>query len=295
MGTPGEWIMNFQTLPSLDMTDFRKLGNYIHAEFGIKMPDAKRGMVESRLRKRLIALNISSYDEYCAYLFSPRGQKDELSFFINQITTNKTDFFREGAQFVFLEKKVLPELLSSVPTGGTKKLSVWSAACSRGHEPYTLAMVLSEYAQQHKNIDFSILGTDISTGVLKVAQKAVYAHDEIEPVPMMLRKKYLLRSKDRSKNMVRIVPQLRSRVRLLRLNLMNKHYTAIEQMDIIFCRNVMIYFERETQNQIMHKLLNHLKPGGYLFMGHSEVIQYAQFPLKSIQSTIYQKVDNAKE
>ena len=287
--------MNFQTLPSLDMTDFRKLGDYIHAEFGIKMPAAKRGMVESRLRKRLIALNISSYDEYCAYLFSPRGQKDELSFFINQITTNKTDFFREGAQFVFLEKKVLPELLSSVPTGGTKKLSVWSAACSRGHEPYTLAMVLSEYAQQHKNIDFSILGTDISTGVLKVAQKAVYAHDEIEPVPMMLRKKYLLRSKDRSKNMVRIVPQLRSRVRLLRLNLMNKYYTAIEQMDIIFCRNVMIYFERETQNQIMHKLLNHLKPGGYLFMGHSEVIQYAQFPLKSIQSTIYQKVGNAKE
>lgn len=276
------------------MKDFRRLGDYIHAELGIKMPDTKRSMVESRLRKRLTALNISSYEEYCAYLFSPRGQKDERPFFFNQVTTNKTDFFRESGQFVFLEKKALPELLSSVPAGDFKKLYVWSAACSRGHEPYTLAMVLSEYAEQQKNIDFTILGTDISTEVLNVAQKAVYAHEEIEPVPMALRKKYLLRSKDRSKNMVRIVPQLRSKVRLSRLNLMNKRYPFVEQMDIIFCRNVMIYFEKETQNQILHKLLNHLKPGGFLFMGHSELIHLAEFPLKSIQTTIYQKVDNGK-
>lgn len=286
--------MNFPFQPSLTMADFRRLGNYIHAELGIKMPDAKRGMVESRLRKRLSVLNISSYEEYCAYLFSPRGQKDELPFFINQITTNKTDFFRESKQFVFLEKKALPELLSSVSPGDCKKLYVWSAACSRGHEPYTLAMVLAEYAEQQKNIDFSILGTDISTEVLNAAQKAVFAHEEIEPVPMTLRKKYLLRSKDRSKNMVRIVPQLRSKVRFRRLNLMNKRYTFIEQMDIIFCRNVMIYFEKETQHQILHKLLTHLKPGGFLFMGYSEVIQYAEFPLKSIQTTIYQKVGDGR-
>jgi len=284
--------MSFLSLPSLGMADFRRLGDYIHAELGIKMPDAKRGMVESRLRKRLRALNISSYEEYSAYLFSPQGQKDELPFFINQVTTNKTDFFRESRQFVFLEQKALPELLSSVPTGAAKKLYIWSAACSRGHEPYSLAMVLSEYAEQQQNIDFCILGTDISTDVLNVARKAVYAHEEIEPVPMAFRKKYLLRSKDRSKNMVRIVPQLRSRVRLLCLNLMNKRYSGIEQMDIIFCRNVMIYFEKETQYRILHRLLTHLKPGGFLFMGHSEVIQHAEFPLKSIQTTIYQKKGN---
>jgi len=286
--------MSFLSLPSLGMADFRRLGDYIHAELGIKMPDAKRGMVESRLRKRLRALGISSYEEYCAYLFSPQGQKDELPFFINQVTTNKTDFFRESRQFVFLEQKALPELLLSVPTGDTKKLYIWSAACSRGHEPYSLAMVLSEYAEQHQNIDFCILGTDISTDVLNVAQKAVYAHEEIEPVPMVLRKKYFLRSKDRSKNMVRIVPRLRSKVRLLRLNLMNKRYSGIEQMDIIFCRNVMIYFEKETQYRILRRLLTHLKPGGFLFMGHSEVIQYAEFPLKLIQTTIYQKVGNGR-
>ncbi len=171
---------------------------------------------------------------------------------------------------------------------------IWSAACSRGHEPYSLAMVLSEYARQHKNMDFSILGTDISTQVLNVAQKAVYAHEEIEPVPMALRKKYLWRSKDRRKNMVRIAPELRSKVRLLRLNLMNQRYTGIEQMDIIFCRNVMIYFEKQTQYQILDKLLTHLKPGGFLFMGHSEIIQHAQLPLKSIQTTIIKKVSNRR-
>ncbi len=282
--------MSFLSQPSLAMADFRRLGDYIHAELGIKMPDAKRGMVESRLRKRLSVLNISSYEEYCAYLFSSRGQRDELPFFINQVTTNKTDFFRESKQFVFLEKKALPELVAGMPTCDPKKLSIWSAACSRGHEPYSLAMVLSEYAEQQKNIDFRILGTDISTDVLNVAQKAVYTHEEIEPVPMALRKKYLLRSKDRRKNMVRIAPQLRSKVRLLRLNLMNKRYTAVEQMDIIFCRNVMIYFEKDTQHQILHRLLSHLKPGGFLFMGHSEVIQHTEFPLRSIQTTIYQKV-----
>jgi len=282
-------------LPSLSMADFRRLGNYIHTELGIKMPDAKRGMVESRLRKRLNALDMSSYETYCAYLFSPRGQKEELPHFINQITTNKTDFFRESKQFDFLTNKVLPELLSAVPPGGTEKLYVWSSACSRGHEPYTLAMVLSEYAeQQNKRLDFSILGTDISTEVLAVAQKAIYVHEEIEPVPMALRKKYLLRSKDRRKNTVRIVPRLRSKVRLLRLNLMNKHYTAVEQMDIIFCRNVMIYFEKKTQNEILQKLLHHLKPGGFLFMGHSEVIQYTAFPLELVQTTIYQKVNKGQ-
>jgi chemotaxis protein methyltransferase CheR len=286
--------MILSSQPTLDMADFRRLGDYIHRELGIKMPDAKRGMVEGRLRKRLNALNMSSYEAYCAYLFSPQGQKNELTFFINQITTNKTDFFRESRQFIFLAQKALPKIVSSISPGDGRKLNVWSAACSRGHEPYTLAMVLAEYAEQHYKIDFGILGTDISTEVLNVAQKAVYAHEEIEPVPMALRKKYFLRSKDRRKNLVRIAPQLRNKVRLLRLNLMSTSYTAIEQMDIIFCRNVMIYFEKKTQHQILHRLLNHLKPGGFLFMGHSEVIQHAQFPLKSIETTIYQKVGDGK-
>ncbi len=281
-----------RSMASLSMKDFKHLASFIHSELGIKMPEAKRGMVESRLRKRLNVLGMVSYEEYCAYLFSPQGMKDELTFFINQITTNKTDFFREPKQFVFLEQKALPELLQPVPAGGTKTFSLWSAACSRGHEPYTLAMVMAEYAEKsiNKKIHFNILGTDISTEVLGVAQKAIYPHEEIEPVSNVMRQKYLLRSKNRQKKLIRIGPELRSRVRLQRLNLMSAQYPGIEMMDIIFCRNVMIYFERETQNQILTRLLKHLKPGGFLFMGHSEVIQCADFPLKSVETTIYQKV-----
>lgn len=278
--------------PHLTMEDFRQLARFIHTELGIKMPDVKRGMVESRLRKRLIQLRLSSYDAYCDYLFSARGMREELPEFINQITTNKTDFFREPKQFTYLTCHALPELTRSIKDGGTKRLSIWSAACSRGHEPYTIAMVLSEFAknQTNRSVHFDIIGTDISTRVLHAAKKAIYPHEEIEPVPMNLRKRYLLRSKDQKKKLVRIAPEVRSMVKFFQLNLKNAHYSGIEQMDIVFCRNVMIYFDKETQMSILKKIVRHIKSGGYLFMGHSEVIQTSVLPLVSKETTIYQKV-----
>ncbi|WP_022664969.1 CheR family methyltransferase [Desulfospira joergensenii] len=279
-------------LDTLSMRDFRKLGAFINSELGIKMPDAKRGMVESRLRRRLTRLKMESYSDYCTYLFSSEGMENELVEFINVITTNKTDFFRESHQFTYLTQEALPELVGSGTIRGTKTLSIWSTACSRGHEPYTLAMVLAEFARTLENprLSFKILGTDISTRVLDIAQKAVYDHEEIEPVPMALRKRYLLRSKDREKKLVRIVPGLRSRVRLCRLNLMDNAYPMVDQMDIIFCRNVMIYFERETQETLLLHLCRHLKPGGYLFVGHSEVLQCSKLPLVSRGASIYRKL-----
>ncbi len=280
------------SLNTLSMKDFRRLGNFIHSELGIKMPDIKRGMVESRLRKRLNRLEMKSYTDYCNYLFSPQGMKNELTEFIDVVTTNKTDFFREASQFSYLTAKALPQLMGQDPARGTKKFSIWSTACSRGHEPYTLAMVLSDFADRQKtmNFSFNILATDISTRVLKVGQKAVYDHDEIEPVPMGLRKKYLLKSRDKARNLVRIVPKLRSMVKFRRLNLMDREYPVAEPMDIIFCRNVMIYFERNTQTALLHRLCRYLKPGGYLFVGHSEVLQGNEFPLVSPEATIYQKI-----
>ena len=282
------------SVKALSMKEFRQLGAFIHSELGIKMPDVKRGMVESRLRKRLIRLKLSSYKEYCSFLFSAKGMKEELPEFINVITTNKTDFFREAKQFTYLTEKVLPELSKSVRPGGTKKVSIWSTACSRGHEPYTLAMVVSEFAQRHPSVNFifDIVSTDISTKVLKIAKKAVYPHEEISPVAMALRKKYLLKSKDKVKNFVRIVPQLRAMVKFYHLNLMDKTYPMIDQMDIIFCRNVMIYFERQTQTALLHRLCRHLKTGGYLFVGHSEVLQGTEFPLVSPEATIYRKTEH---
>jgi len=275
----------------LSIETFRELGDFIHAQIGIKMPDAKRNMVESRLHKRLINLNMKSYNEYCKYLFSAEGIERELPEFINQITTNKTDFFREPDHFTFLMEHALPEIVKRFKTGTANRISLWSAACSRGHEPYTVAMTLHEFARQHPRLSltFSVLATDISTQVLDVAKKAVYSHDEIEPVPIELRKRYILRSKNRKKDMVRIAPELRKIVQFRWINLISSKLEIREPMDIIFCRNVMIYFDRTTQEKLIEKLCGYLKPKGYLFVGHSEVLNCHNTPLVPMGHAIYKK------
>ncbi len=282
-------ILNPTTQANLSMADFKRLSRFIHSRIGIRMPDRKRGMVESRLRKRLNLLCLESYGRYCDYLFSPEGMESELSHFINVITTNKTDFFREAGHFRFLTETALPELCERAAPG--RHLKLWSAACSKGDEPYTLAMVVGEFAETHRRhgISFSILATDISTRVLDVARKAIYEEEEIAPVAMPLRKKYLLRSRDRKKGQVRIVPELRRKVRFHHMNLMDLEYPIREAMDVIFCRNVVIYFDRATQDALMGRLCRHLAPGGYLFMGHSEVLNVKSLPLVSVAPTTYRK------
>ncbi|MBF0203868.1 MAG: chemotaxis protein CheR [Desulfamplus sp.] len=280
-----------RAISPLSIEIFRELGNFIHLQFGIKMPDGKRNMIESRLHKRLIHLDIKSYKEYCNYLFSPEGIKKELPEFINQITTNKTDFFREPKHFTFLEENVLPEIARRNKAGITNKISLWSTACSRGHEPYTAAMIMQEFSRKNPelSLNLSILATDISTRVLEVAKKAVYSHDEIEPVPIEFRKRYILRSKNRKQDIVRMSPELRKIVRFRGINLVSGNLQVREQMDIIFCRNVMIYFDKPTQEKLISNLCNHLKCGGYLFVGHSEVLNCQNIPLVQRDHAIYYK------
>jgi len=274
--------------PHLSTRDFRALATFIHGQFGIKVPDAKKGMIEARLCKRLTRLDIGSYSRYCEYLFSPEGIERELSHFIDEVTTNKTDFFREANHFSCLVDQILPGYMASTGTG--YKLNVWSCACSRGDEPYTLAMVLSEYARRSPGFDFSILATDISTRVLEVAKKGIYDAAKIAPVPLALRKKYLLKSKDPSRNLVRIVPELRKKVVFRQLNLMDSEYRLDRAVDIIFCRNVTIYFDKETTEHLLLRLCGRLVPGGYIFMGHSEFLDCKALSLVSVAPTVYKKV-----
>jgi len=279
------------SISPLSIETFRELGNFIHRQIGIKMPDAKRTMVESRLHKRLISLNIKSYKEYCKYLFSEQGIEKELPQFINQITTNKTDFFREPDHFTFLMEHALPAIVKRSGSDGTNRVSFWCAACSRGHEPYTVAMILHEFLRLNPRVSLnpSILATDISTQVLDIAKRAVYSHDEIEPVPMEMRKRYLLRSKNRKKNIVRIAPKLREMVQFRWINLISSNLKIREPMDVIFCRNVMIYFDKTTQEQLISNLCGHLKRKGYLFVGHSEVLNCHNTPLVPMGHAIYHK------
>ena len=272
---------------SLSARDFSRLSRFIYDTCGIKMPEVKATMLEARLQKRLRALDMHSFTDYCEFLFSKQGLEQELVSMLDVVTTNKTDFFREPDHFDYLTQSVLPDWLRRHPAG---RLSIWSAGCSSGEEPYTLAMVLSEFALRHPGFDFQILATDISTRVLEKAKAAIYAETQVEPVPMELKRKYLLRSKDRASGMVRIVPELREKVRFNRLNFMDEDFGMREQLDIIFCRNVIIYFDRPTQEKLLQRFHRQMKAGAFIFMGHSETLSGLDVPLTSVYPTVYRRL-----
>lgn len=275
---------------SMSNAEFFRLSELIHASCGIKLPFVKKTMLEGRLRKRLQALGIDSFARYSDYLFSARGAETEHVHMIDAVTTNKTDFFREPDHFECLLHKVLPELVELQGLGVRKTLHAWSAGCATGEEPYTLSMALSEFAAVCPGFHFSILATDISTVALGKARCGIYEHERVEPVPLTLRRKYLLRSKEREKGLVRIAPELRASVHFERLNLMEEDWDIKDPMGIVFCRNVIIYFDRPTQEKLLNRLARHLAPGGYLFMGHSESLHGMNLPLVQERTTVYRKL-----
>ncbi|OGK06096.1 MAG: chemotaxis protein CheR [Candidatus Riflebacteria bacterium GWC2_50_8] len=268
--------------------DFIRMSSYVSETFGIKLPEAKKLMLEGRLRRRLIQLQMPSFKEYCEYLFSPEGQLNEVQPMIDLVSTNKTDFFREADHFNYLANKVLPEFVSTGNSGRT--LSVWSAGCSTGEECYTLAMILSEFFSEHRSFDFTILATDISMRVLQAAHLAIYPDSKIAPIPLDLRRKYLLRGKGAEASRVRFVPEIRRKVKFERLNLLELGEISQRSFQIIFCRNVIIYFDRPTQERLIGGFYERLKPGGYLFLGHSEALPGLKIPLQTVAPMIYRKV-----
>ncbi|HEX8949187.1 MAG TPA: protein-glutamate O-methyltransferase [Dissulfurispiraceae bacterium] len=269
--------------------DFSRLSEFIHNECGIKMPPAKKTMLEARLLKRLRKLGIRSFAEYCDYVLSPEGAENELVHMIDVVTTNKTDFFREPVHFEYLTRTALPELIKKSGAGISKNFVIWSAGCSSGEEPYSLAIALSEFAGRYPGFRFTVLATDISTRMLEKAKTGIYEEERADPVPMQLKCKYFLRSKDRSKGLVRIVPELREMVKFRRLNFMDDDFGFREKLDIIFCRNVIIYFDRPTQEALINRFCRYLIPGGYIFMGHSETLHGLDVPLVQAAPTIYRR------
>ena len=266
----------------LSQENFARLARFITSELGIKMPDCKLSMVQSRLLRRVRELGFNSVEQYGEYFLNSGDLEDERTHLIDAITTNKTDFFREPIHFEYLVEKVLPQLRS-----GCRK--AWSAGCSSGEEPYTLAMVLSDYGRRNPGFDFSILATDISTRVLERAKAGIYEEGLAAPVPAGLRPRYLLRGKKDGQNLVRVIPELRRKVSFHRLNFMDASYAIRDQFDFVFFRNVMIYFDRPTQEAVINKICRNLAPGGYLFVGHSESLTGMDIPVTPVQSAIYRK------
>ncbi len=200
-------------------------------------------MLAVRLRARLAVLGLAALDDYCDYLFKDHGLERELVHLINAVSTNKTDFFREPAHFDFLRDDFLPAMTNA----NRRNVKLWSAAASIGAEAYTIAMVLEAYRRQNRGPDYSIFATDISTEVLKVALAGQYPRAMIDPVPPDMRASFVLQSRDPGLDLVRIAPQLRARIAWGHLNLMNKHYPIDRELDCIFCRNILIYFDKGTR------------------------------------------------
>ncbi|HEX8046595.1 protein-glutamate O-methyltransferase CheR [Rhizobium sp.] len=270
----------------ISQRNFDLLSRFIYDYSGIKMPSSKLTMLEGRLRRRLRAMHYSTFDDYCDFLFNHGGLEQEGIHLIDAVTTNKTDFFREAKHFDYMQTVALPSLVGR----GARVIRSWSAACSTGAEPYTMAMVLAEFAEGRSDVTYNILATDLSTDVLKVARTGIYAEDLLAPVPNALYRKYVMTARHPEKREVRIVPKLRSRIGFARMNLMDSKYPIGEPMHMIFCRNVLIYFDKQTQVRVLSRLCDCLAKGGYLFIGHSESVAGFDLPLVPVSNTVFQRV-----
>jgi chemotaxis protein methyltransferase CheR len=269
--------------PGLSRKDFECLANLIQERTGIHLPPAKRTLLESRLGKRVRELGLS-FGGYCQRILDQRDP-EELIELIDRVTTNKTDFYREPAHFELLQDQILPALHRAGPS---RELRVWSAACSTGEEPYTLAMVLAEAATRLPGLRFRVLATDLSTRVLRHAELAQYTEEQVKPLPLGLRRRWLLRSVD-DPDVVRVRRTLRNHVELRRLNLLDADYALGRPQDLVFCRNVLIYFSRALQLEVVRRLADVLSPDGYLFLGHSESLPARELSLEQIAPTVYRR------
>ena len=265
--------------------DFRRITEVMHAHCGINLHDGKEELVQARLAKLLRSSNDGSVSEYLDRVLEQRDSKDFANL-VDSLSTNLTSFFRESNHFTYMTEKFLPELFARKRARNDDRIRGWSSACSSGEEPYTLAMVLLEAMEKSgAAMDAKLLATDISHRVLKTAQEGVYDRRRVEPVPPALKAKYLLQRKDKQSE---VGPALRRTITFAHLNLV-KPWPFKGPFDFIFCRNVMIYFDKPTQQQLVNRFHEVLHPGGLLFTGHSESLTGISHPFRFVQATIYQK------
>jgi chemotaxis protein methyltransferase CheR len=280
------------TLPrlgrALSPQDFSRLAHFIQCYSGIVVGASKQTMLEGRLNRRIRVLGIDTLSEYCEYLFDEDGLEEEAVHLIDAVTTNKTDFFREPEHFEYLMSQAMPQLLMAGRGHYGQPLKIWSAACSTGAEPYTLAMLMNEARKQKADLCTFILGTDICTHVLDTAVQAIYPNAMLAGIPAQFRS-YVRHSRNRHADEFRLDLSLRAQVHYARLNLMDVFYPMDRNMDVIFCRNVLIYFDKPTQKAVVERLVRHLRPGGYLFLGHSDNLGHHQTDLQPVAPTIFRK------
>ncbi|MEN6464704.1 MAG: protein-glutamate O-methyltransferase [Syntrophaceae bacterium] len=274
--------MNFD----LGNNEFEKISRLVYDVCGIDLHEGKRELVKTRLIKRLREGNFRSFSDYCKFV-STREGTDELVAMIDSISTNLTSFFREDKHFEKMRLIIAQRLQAMDGRRGRLKLRVWSAGCSTGEEPYTISMVLKEIAFSHP-VDFSLWATDISTRVLKTAVAGIYPQERIQKIPPELVRKYFLKGKGSWEGYYRVKAELKQHIEFARFNL-KESLPGRERFDMIFCRNVMIYFDKDMQRELVGRFYNCLAEGGYFFVGHSESLTGLNHQYKYIEPSVYRK------
>ncbi len=268
--------------------EFRRIRELIYSEAGISLSDSKRALVCARLAKRLRRLSLRSHSDYLDYL-ETRDDGSERQAMINCLTTNKTDFFRESHHFDYLSEVVFPQLVHRAERGGPRRLNIWSAGCSIGHEPYSIAITILEHFASRRGWELRILASDINTEVLKTAAQGVYPLEHIDGLDDSIRRKYFLRGTGRWGGSCQVRPEVRRLVTFRQINFMDASWPFRSRFDVIFCRNVIIYFDVPTQQRLTLRFGEHLTDGGYLMLGHSEHPHWLEGPFQSMGQTIYRR------
>jgi chemotaxis protein methyltransferase CheR len=278
--------------------EFRLFRDLIHRHTGIFLRDGKQVMLASRLSRRLRVHGLSSFADYYGYVEGRQDGGEEMRELINCVTTNKTSFFREPHHFRFLGDSMFREWMTEArraegggEPGGDRAVRIWSAACSTGEEPYSIAMTLLEAQQRwhwpSSAREMSIVASDIDTTVLGRAARGIYVGEEIEGVEMPLLKKYFLRGTQEMAGKIKVKGAVSAMIEFQRINLMDSGWPLSGVFNAIFFRNALIYFQKETQELFLRKMIRYLRPGGYLFLGHSEHIPWLHDQLEPLRQTVY--------
>jgi len=279
----GDWDREF----TFTERDFHVLRRLVNEHTGISLSDAKRELVYSRLSRRLRYLQLKSFRKYCEYLQSEAGN-EELVHFINAITTNLTSFFREPHHFEIFASRILKEFVQKKVAN--KRFRVWSAGCSTGEEPYTISMTINSCQQMlPDDADIKILATDLDSNVLEIAKRGVYLREKIKTIPPQREKRWFISNKRDQSGYIHVRPEIQQLVSFKQLNLMSD-WPMKGPFNVIFCRNVVIYFNKATQKELVDRFANILEPDGYLFLGHSESLFKVSDRFKLVGQTAYQKI-----
>jgi chemotaxis protein methyltransferase CheR len=283
--------VNRPEVKPLEQGEFGLFQRIVHREAGIHLGDIKLALVASRLLRRIRELGLLSYGAYYRRVVEDQS---ELTLMLDAITTNETQFFREGRHFELLAGSLIPAWREDAARGARdKRVRVWSAGCSTGEEPYSLAMALLSALPPEEGWDVQILATDLSTRVLDHAARGVYSAEKAASIPRALLQTFMLRGVGSQDGNVKVSPALQAAVTFRRLNLNDDGWEVGAPFDVVLCRNVFIYFNQVTRNRIVAQLLGHLRPRGYFFVGHSESLGGTP-GLETVVPTVYRKEDKAK-